>query len=71
MPMRIYVYISQKDAEIMAFTSDATGGNLPTSNGPWIAGEAPDVLDTGNGRGAVSVAIRQDGYVIAVQQTHF
>jgi hypothetical protein len=71
MAMRIYVYISQKDAEIMAFTSDSTGANLPTSDGPWIVGDAPDVLDIGSGRGAVSVAIRRDGYFIAVQQTHY
>jgi hypothetical protein len=60
--------VSQKDTEIMAFTSDATGGNLPVPHGPWTIGEAPDVRDIGIGRGAVSVAVRKDGYFISVQR---
>jgi hypothetical protein len=69
--MRIYVYVSQQDAEIMAFTSDATGGNLPQSDGPWLIGEAPDILDVGEGQGVVSAGIRRDGYFIAVRQSHY
>jgi hypothetical protein len=71
MGMQIYVYLSKKDADIMAFTLDVTGRNLPESDGPWVLGDNPDVLDAGAGLGPVSAFIQQDGYFIAVKQTYY
>ena len=33
--MRIYVFVSRKDADVLAFTLSETGDNLPAALGPW------------------------------------
>ena len=67
--MRIYVYMSDKDAQILAFTADASGGNLPGKHGPWTLGTAPDVFAMGGEDDPVSAAIRRDGYFISGGQS--
>jgi hypothetical protein len=33
--MRIHVFVSDKDPDILGFTSDEIGTNLPDTLGPW------------------------------------
>jgi hypothetical protein len=42
--MRIYVYVSQIDPNIIAFTIDEAGTNLPPRFGPWEREEMPGIV---------------------------
>jgi hypothetical protein len=42
--MRIDVYVSQQDPDVLGFTSDETGANLPDEPGPWCEEPEPGVV---------------------------
>ena len=69
--MRIFVFTSSKNCDVLGFTVDQAGANLPCAYAPWIAateGGAVLVHDTENESDAdiVLVGIRRDGFFMAV-----
>jgi hypothetical protein len=63
--MKIYAYSSQKDPDVLGFTSDVTGKNLPGKYAPWQPSNAGATIVTGGGDDPVSVAVQGVGYFIA------
>jgi hypothetical protein len=63
--MRIYVFVSRKDPNVLAFTLDETGDNLPAALGSWYQEVIPgiSVIDIEND--PISEAVRQHGYFVA------
>jgi hypothetical protein len=62
--MKIYLFVSEPQSNVRAFTADETGANLPSDYAPWIAsGRRPDDLADG-GLDPVSVMVRRDGYFL-------
>jgi hypothetical protein len=62
--MCIYVFISDKNSNILAFTSDADGANLPYEHGPWREEVDPDVYVIGTDDDPIAQAVRRDGFHI-------
>jgi hypothetical protein len=63
--MNIYAYSSRKDPDVLGFTSDITGRNLPGKYAPWQPSNAGATIVTGGGDDPVSVAVQGVGYFIA------
>jgi hypothetical protein len=40
--MGIYVFVSESDPDLLGFTSDESGANLPNGHGPWHEEVEPD-----------------------------
>jgi hypothetical protein len=69
--MRIFVFISAKDQDVLGFTADQVGANLPREYAPWTAaaeGGAVLVHDAENEPDAdiVLSGVRRDGFFMAV-----
>jgi len=62
--MKLYLFASEPQSSVMAFTADETGANLPAGYAPWIASgnRADDPID--GGADPVSVMVRRDGYFL-------
>jgi hypothetical protein len=65
--MRIYVFVSDKDPDILGFTLDQTGGNLPDALGPWHEDTMPGVVVTDRDDDPISEAVRRDGFSVIDQ----
>ena len=82
--MKVYIFQSGKEPDIVGFTVDETGTNLPASLAPWspwtawtaseeeaaleAAPEAPDTASTGPSAAALA-AIERDGFYVARAET--
>jgi hypothetical protein len=66
--MHIYVFISRKDPDVLAFTLNETGDNLPAALGPWYQESMPGVYVVGVENDPITEAVRQDGYCIAIDR---
>jgi hypothetical protein len=66
--MRIYVFVSRKDPNVLAFTLNEAGDNLPAALGPWDQEVIPgiSVIDIEND--PISEVVRQHGYFIATDR---
>src|ERR1700744_3850483 len=69
--MRVFVFISAKDQDVLGFTTDQVGANLPRDYAPWVAateGGAVLVNDAESEADADIVldGIRRDGFFMAV-----
>jgi hypothetical protein len=69
--MRVFVFISAKDRDVLGFTADQAGANLPREYAPWTAateGGAVLVRDAESESDADIVldGIRRDGFFMAV-----
>jgi hypothetical protein len=62
--MPIYLFASTKDPNMSAFTSDATGANLPAEFAPWQPVNAGSALSTGAGADPVSMEVRERGFYL-------
>jgi hypothetical protein len=60
--MQVFMFVSDKNAEVCAITFDKTGRTLPRDLAPWRA-VGGQVLPVGNGH-AVRAIIEQDGYYL-------
>ncbi|HET6306326.1 MAG TPA: hypothetical protein VFG12_04025 [Rhodopila sp.] len=67
--MRIYVYVSQQDPELIGFTSDQAGANLPIELGPWHQEELSGVVIIDVGDDPIAEAVRHDGYCIVTDRS--
>lgn len=66
--MRIYVFVSRKDPDFVAFTLSATGENLPSSLGPWIEELLPGISVVDIDSDPITEVVRQEGYFIATDR---
>jgi hypothetical protein len=82
--MKIYIFQSGKEPDVVGFTVDETGANLPASLAPWsawtawtaseekaaieTAPEAPDPASPGASAAAIA-AIGRDGFYVARAET--
>jgi hypothetical protein len=66
--MRIYVFVSRKDPDVLAFTLSETGDNLPAALGPWYQEVIPGVYVIGIENDPISEAVHRDGYFIATDR---
>ena len=69
--MRVFVFISARDQDVLGFTADQVGANLPREYAPWTAateGGAVLVHDVESESDADIVlgGIRRDGFFMAV-----
>jgi hypothetical protein len=69
--MRVFVFVSTKDQDVLGFTADQVGANLPREYAPWTAateGGAVLVHDAESESDADIVldGIRRDGFFMAV-----
>jgi hypothetical protein len=63
----IFVFVSSKDREVLGFTADQTGGNLPSGYAPWEpATGGGAVLVGSDDADPVTEAVRRDGFFLAV-----
>jgi hypothetical protein len=66
--MRIYVFVSEKDPDFVAFTSNATGENLPASLGPWSQEVIPEISVADIESDPITEVVRREGYFIATDR---
>ncbi len=66
--MRIFVFTSLKDPDLLGFTHDAAGGNLPPAYAPWQPSTEGGAVLVGGDVGPVADGIRRDGFFIAVEE---
>ena len=62
--MRIYVYVSQQDPDVLCFTSDEAGANLPDGHGPWREEIIPGVVVLDTDDDSITQAVRRDGFCV-------
>jgi hypothetical protein len=63
--MKIYVFVSDKDPDILGFTSDETGANLPRALGPWREESESGVAVVERGDNPIAQVVERDGFFIS------
>jgi hypothetical protein len=66
--MRIYVFVSGKDPDVLAFTLNETGNDLPAALGPWYLETIPGVVVIDIENDPITEAVRRDGYFITTDR---
>ena len=62
--MRIHVFASDKDPDILGFSSDETGANLPDTLGPWHKDtDRGVVIDRDDD--PIAQVVRRDGFFVS------
>jgi hypothetical protein len=65
--MRIFVFISAKDPELLGFTASQAAENLPGDYAPWTPAEAGGAVLLGGGdANPVVEAVQRDGFFLAI-----
>ena len=67
--MRTYMFVSEQDDKIVAFTSDETGDNLPSDHGAWRLSNSWSIDAVGNGAGLLAGIIKKYGYYVMTGQS--
>jgi hypothetical protein len=62
--MQIYIFISESQPSVRAFTEDGTGGNLPREYAPWRAANAGRAMLIGSASDPVAKAVQRDGFFL-------
>ena len=62
----VFVFTSSKDRDLLGFTSDETGGNLPAACAPWERVSAGGAFPLHGSADHVMVAIETRGYYLAL-----
>lgn len=62
--MRIHVFISDKDPDILGFTSDEVGANLPDALGPWRK-DAVRCVAIDRDDDPIAQVLRRDGFFVS------
>ena len=63
-PMRVYLFVSERDTNVSAFTSDDTGGNLPADYGPWRALNGGRGMFLGSVSDRIAITVKLTGYFL-------
>jgi hypothetical protein len=65
--MRVFVFISARDPDLLGFTASQAAENLPADYAPWLPAEAGGVvLLSGGDANPVIEVVRRDGFFLAV-----
>jgi len=64
-PARIYVFASDRDPDVVGFTSDKTGDNLPDEHGPWREEVEPGIVVIDTDDDPIAQAVRRDGFYVS------
>lgn len=69
--MNLYIFNSTKDPNVLGFTVDQSGSNLPPDIGPWTAshGSVMPAGVKGVAYEPILAAIKRDGFYIARSAT--
>jgi hypothetical protein len=68
--MRIYVFVFDKAAGVLGFTSEETGANLPGAYGPWREEVVPGICVVATDDDPISDAVCRDGFYISIECTN-
>jgi hypothetical protein len=63
--MRIYVFVSENDPDLLGFTSDQTGANLPAEHGSWREEVEPGVVVIDIDDDPIAQVVRRYGFCIS------
>ena len=66
--MRIYVFVSDKDSDVLGFTSEGTGANLPGAYGPRREEVVPGICVVATDDDPISRAVCRDGFYISIRR---
>jgi hypothetical protein len=65
--MRIFVFVSTRDRDVLGFTPSQAAENLPAEYAPWEPAEAGGAVLLGGGDAdPVTQAVGRDGFFLAV-----
>jgi hypothetical protein len=67
--VRIYVFASQTNPEIIGFTLDEAADNLPRGLGPWSREEIPGIMVITQADDSISNAVERDGFCLVGEQS--
>jgi hypothetical protein len=62
--MHVYIFASDSQPGVSAFTSDPSAGNLPTGYAPWRAVNAGKAMFIGSVTDPIAEAAKRDGYFL-------
>jgi hypothetical protein len=62
--MKIYLFASDSHPSVSAFSSEKTGGNLPTDYAPWLPVNSGRAIPIGSSSDRIAAIIEQDGYFL-------
>jgi hypothetical protein len=62
--MQVYIFVSETDPTVRAFTSDTTGCNLPDKYAPWRMTNSGKGMHLGSSADPIALSIEEDGYLI-------
>ena len=65
--MKIYLFLSETEEDVRAFTSDPTGANLPPDYAPWRS--SGTTMPLGNLTDPVCEAVTRDGFFLVSTET--
>jgi hypothetical protein len=68
--MQIYLFVSSTEPNVRAFTSDPTGGNLPTAYAPWQPSGSGAPTPVRDPVDPVSRAVARDGFFLMSGKVH-
>ena len=61
----VFLFLSQADRDLMGFTVDKTGSNLPPEYAPWKPASGGVAIPLGGGNtSSIIEAVQQDGYLL-------
>jgi hypothetical protein len=64
--MQVYLFRSEKDPDVRAFTADETGGSLPARFAPWAIANGGRSIYLGSASDPIAIDIKADGYHIVI-----
>jgi hypothetical protein len=64
--MMIFVFLSAIDRDLVGYTADPSGTNLPPAYAPWEAANQGSAVLTGGEAGPLTDLVRRDGFIIAI-----
>jgi hypothetical protein len=63
--MQLFIFQSETDGDVAAFTPQSDGGNLPIELAPWKSLGGPAIAVVKDGSDIILEGIKQDGFFLA------
>jgi hypothetical protein len=68
--MNIYIFVSESQPNLRAFTSDVSGDNLPTDYAPWRAANGGNAMPLKSDTDPLAKAVKRDGYFLVTAREY-